>query len=136
MTEFNFDEYVNHLEYLGYDLLKEEIKGVIKYHADHPFFGGIILDEYFCGVISTDFYGPNEHTQNKDKNYELLKTINDLNRKTYVSIYNLGDDGLIRKTGFYLGTYNKKAFGSFVQLWNWDINTEWEHKDFQSFFPL
>jgi hypothetical protein len=136
MTEFNFDEYVNHLEFLGYDLKKDEYKGETQYLAIHPVYGGIAIIEFMGGIKFHTEYDANEQTQNKDKIPDLLKAINDLNKKSWVSAYHLIDDGSIRKVAFYLGAYSKKSFDSFIQAWIWDTKIRMDHKDFSSFIPV
>lgn len=137
-TEF-FKPFINHLEFLGYEIEKSEDSNNDKdkekyYKAKNERYGSVFFKGYLGGVLFIQYYRINKYAQ-KERS-EFLEFLNELNSNAYLVTYSCPSDGdIIRMDAIYFGTYEKIGFGKFVDSWQFDTDDRiYQHELFENFF--
>ncbi len=103
---------VNHLEFFGFEIVPRDTENsVLAKHAVH---GTVFVKSYLGGVLLQQYFRVNDNVS-KDRN-GFLEALNQLNTSAHLTTYVAGptDDPHIRMDGLFLGTYDKKNFGAFL----------------------
>lgn len=112
-------DFVAHLEFLGYEIVpqEEEKDGVL---AKHQTNGTSFVKPYLGGVLLQQYFRINDKAQKKRS--EFLEAVNQLNSTSHLTTYVGGrDDNLfLRMDGYFLGGYDKKKFGVFLEAYMTD----------------
>jgi hypothetical protein len=103
---------VNHLEFFGFEIVpRENENSVLARHAMH---GSVFVKAYLGGVLLQQYFRVNENVTTDRAGF--LEALNQLNSSAQLTTYVAGptDDPHIRMDGLFLGMYDKKNFGAFL----------------------
>jgi len=110
-------DFISHLEFLGYEIEPQEEDSIL---AKHQRLGNFFMKPYLDGILIQSYFRINDKA--KKKRSDFLEAINSLNSGanvvTYVSVGN--DPIVLRMDCIYLGVYDKKKFGLFLEAYNID----------------
>lgn len=108
----NHVDVVKHLEFVGYEVSMDS-KGI---RATHGNKFNIAIKQYRGGMLVTSWFGLTDHAKN---NMDImLVLVNLLNQKASSVRYFVDNDGDLTLESFYPGTYNKKSFSLFLDVFN------------------
>ena len=109
---------ISHFEFFGYEIEPTEEENTVL--ARHQRYVNIFIKSYLDGILLQSYLRVNDKA--KKKRFELLEAINNLNSNANIVTYILtGDkDIILRLDGIYLGAYDKKRFGLFLEAYNID----------------
>lgn len=109
---------ISHFEFFGYEIEPTEEENTVL--ARHQRYVNIFVKSYLDGILLQSYLRVNDKA--KKKRFELLEAINNLNSNANIVTYILtGDkDIILRLDGIYLGAYDKKRFGLFLEAYNID----------------
>ncbi|MDZ7288679.1 MAG: hypothetical protein ONB44_03525 [candidate division KSB1 bacterium] len=114
------NEFVTHLEFLGYEIVpQEEENSVLAKHQTH---GNTFVKAYLSGVLLQQYWKVTDKV--RKKRHEFLEAVNQLNAAAHLVTYVAGSDDnpYLRMDGLFLGTYDKKKFGLFLEAYMFDTN--------------
>ncbi len=103
---------VNHLEFFGFETVpRENENSVLARHAMH---GSVSVKAYLGGVLLQQYFRVNENVTADRAGF--LEALNQLNSSAQLTTYVAGpsDDPHMRMDGLFLGMYDKKNFGAFL----------------------
>ena len=119
MSSNTISEIITHMEFLGYEMEKREDGNYI---ARHDSYGTTFVKPYHGGALFQQYWVLNNYTS--DKRSSCLDAINEINSNANVTTYvvNIDSEGdaLLRMDSCYLGVYDKKLFGNYLELYNTD----------------
>ncbi len=108
------DQIVNHLEFLGYEVEKEDGWAGARHARKLNF----CFKECNGGVLLSGLYSSNDFA--KDNKGDYLNYINLLNRQATIARISADDKGSIWFEAWFPGMYEKKQFANFMDLWDFD----------------
>ena len=117
MTNHEFSQLTDHLEYFGYSI--EDLDDGNAYKATHEAYGNVFIRPMGHQFLHSNYWMISEKASSED--LQLLKIINRLNQSNYVSTYSVMDDGGLRIDAVYTGEYTKFSYGEFVDYFQKDI---------------
>lgn len=103
---------VNHLEFFGFEIVPRETENSVL--AKHSMHGSVFVKAYLGGVLLQQYFRVNDNVT-KDRS-GFLEAVNELNSSAHLTTYVAGpsDDPHLRMDGLFLGTYDRKNFGAFL----------------------
>ena len=115
MNEPYMEQFLNHMEFLGYTITREEKFA----RARHEKNSNLVAQPMKAGVLFSCFFSHGAAGIEDRDGY--LKAINIANRRVLVArFYTDKDEDLVIES-WYPGLYEKAAFGSFIDIYNRDI---------------
>lgn len=111
MAESMFDQTADHLEFLGYELDRQE-NSIYAMHPDKP---NMFLRPVSLGVVVSTYYNVTDAAQ--ENRSEYLEYINTLNRKSYLLMFFANEENHFNMLATYCGEYSKVSFGRFLSAW-------------------
>jgi hypothetical protein len=134
-----FKPFINHLEFLGYEIKKNENSNNNKdkeeyFKARHERYGSVFFKRYLGGLLFIQYYRINKYAQTERS--EFLEFLNELNSKAYLVTYScLSDEDAVRMDAVYFGSYEKTVFGKFLNCWQFDTDDRiYQHEMFDNYF--
>lgn len=115
MPETVQDKVSNHMEFLGFDVERQDAQ----LYAKHPTKPNIFIRFYNEGIILSTYYVCTDEAKQMPE--RLLKQINALNEKTLATRFFLDSDHDINIVAFYPDDYDKLLFARFVGYWDSDF---------------
>ncbi|RMF59448.1 MAG: hypothetical protein D6748_06360 [Calditrichaeota bacterium] len=112
-------EFVTHLEFLGYEIEEKDEEGVIG--ARHEKHGYVFVKSYLDGVLLQQYFRIND-AATRDRQ-RFLEGVNSLNSNARVTTYvavGEGDTIALRMDAFYIGSYDRKHFALFLEAYAYD----------------
>jgi len=112
------EQFTSHMEFLGYEVEQSDED---RFVARHSTYGNVITRPYQGGVLFQQYWVFDKLTSSKRN--ACLDAVNELNSGSNVTTYVVASDdtnSLIRMDACYLGAYDKKTFGTFLELYNVD----------------
>jgi hypothetical protein len=109
------DQIANHLQFLGYDVVKEE--KIIR--AKHPKKPNMAARVFSDGVLHTSYWGTNDYA--KRNRQGLLEYLNGLNLGASVARYYVDKDNDLVIESWYMGGYERTNYGRFLELCDGDF---------------
>jgi hypothetical protein len=118
---------VNHLEFFGFEILPRETENAVL--AKHNTHGSVFVKAYLGGVLLQQYFRVNENVA-KDRP-GFLEAVNQLNSSARLTTFVAGpnDDPHLRMDGLFLGTYDKKSFGAFLDAFLVDTGQHILHNE-------
>lgn len=114
-----------HLQNSGYTI--EEQKGYCTF--EHPEKMWFVVQETTNGLVfSSVVTGDTELDPQVPENLSL---VNDINRNSAISSFNISEEKGLQIKTFYCGSYDQAVFGSFLELWEHDLNLFFEMMESQ-----
>jgi len=110
------DQICSHLEFLGYEIIKGESGAIGAKHKSHF---NLLFREFGFGILFTAFFGIN--SQGKNNKGNLLERVNAFNRAARVCRCYLDQDKDLTIEAYIPSTYEKAAFGTFIETLNNDF---------------
>lgn len=106
---------VNHLEFFGFEIVPRETENSVL--AKHAMHGSVFVKAYLGGVLLQQYFRVNDAVAKNRAGF--LEAINNLNSSAHLTTYVAGpvDDPHMRMDGVFLGTYDKKSFGAFLDAY-------------------
>ena len=115
------EDFVKHLEFLGHEIEpdEEEEDALL---AKHQTRGTTTVRSYLDGILLQQYFRIKDDAKNR--RLEFLEAVNKLNATARVTTYvGIGEERtLLRMDGCYLGPYDKKKFGLFLDAYVSDTN--------------
>lgn len=102
------DAIINHLEFLGYNIKKNE-NNIVAKHSKNM---NLVIMKYKEGVMLTTLFGLNENGKNHTP--EVLNLMNVLNNKSGISKFYVYKNKNLFIQSYYPGSYEKHRFTIFL----------------------
>lgn len=125
------NQVTNHLEFLGYEVNPipdvDPSGGMQMLRAEHPAAGSVNIMVFESRINFSIWFSLNDFAMTSQRG--LLKAVNELNR-TFETKYYIDEMGETGTPAFfcglwYVGPYQKKAFGQFVSSWQREMQALW-----------
>lgn len=115
MPETVQDKVSNHMEFLGFDVERQDAQ----LYAKHPSKPNIFIRFYNEGIILSTYYVCTDEA--KQTPQRILDAINTLNQQALATRFFLDNDQDVNVVAFYPGDYDKLLFARFVGYWEGDF---------------
>ncbi|MBC8346065.1 MAG: hypothetical protein ISR82_06255 [Candidatus Marinimicrobia bacterium] len=115
------EKILDHLEYFGYEIYKEEDEDAETYRVFHQEKPDFYLRNY-NEVIVIYYFLPVKEKVIKQKNI-IEKLLNKLNEGSKFLVAGIAHDDSVFFFAYYFGVYGKTEFGRFIELINDDYVT-------------
>ena len=119
---------INHMEFIGYEFEKMEEDGY--FIATHDTYGPTIVKFNERLPLMLEAAWP-VTKKNPEKSIKYFTLVNEINKKSAQSVM-VGYEKQLRMFSSYIGDYNKKSFGTFLDNWHRDLALIYDH-DFKEF---
>lgn len=130
MSKSSIAQFIKHLESIGYDIEPAKDKDI--FFAKHKIRGDLLVREYRNGILIQRFLKPNKYA--KLNRMAFLEMLNQFNASSYITTCSSKKDGSLIMSSAYVGKYDKKTFGDFLDAWKFDSEDRvFQNKDFKRF---
>ena len=129
MSKNQLDTFSNHMEFIGYTFepIPDEENSLL---GKHDKYGHVFVSNNGVSTIIKAFFNVGSNGVKKKAQY--LELVNELNKKSSMSSFIAYDDILLLVT-MYIGPYDKKEFGAFLDGWHNDNYLVFEQDDIDQF---
>jgi phage gp46-like protein len=114
-TDQTKDQIVSHLQFLGYDVSKEE-KFIRARHSKKP---NLIVRVFSDGALHTSIWGTSDYA--KGNRLALLEYVNALNQGAAIARYYADKDIDLIVESWYSGDYDRTNYARFLELCDSDF---------------